>query len=380
MRTKNIILIALLALLVGMTSCKKDYDIPTGTVFNFNAESIGGSINGYDYVDLGLPSGLLWATCNVGANDQLDYGNYYAWGETQPKTTYNWSTYKYCQGSENTLTKYCNNSTNGFNGFADNLTTLLPEDDAAAVNWGNDWRMPTHEEWQELYQNTTQTWITLNGVNGHLITASNGNKIFLPAAGDYGENIDNVSNYGEYWSSSLRTDYADCALGLGFSWSDYQLVNCYDYRYFGASVRAVYSVSGGQPSQPLEGRAIEWVRKGANVLNAEEMDSYGLQWTSTYKSPFATIKPIDGAKLYVCSGDDFEGIVTGADKAAYFADLVETATTAESYRKIDVSASADYNDMLAVVYEGATHLIHITRAEIETGSYGTQITIKGEAK
>ena len=114
----------------------------------------------YVYVDLGLPSGLLWATCNVGADNPEDYGDYFAWGETQPKDTYNWSTYQYCNGSYNTLTKYCSNSSFGYNGFTDDLTTLLPEDDAATANWGSHWRMPTEEEWQELYRNTTNTWTT----------------------------------------------------------------------------------------------------------------------------------------------------------------------------------------------------------------------------
>ena len=100
----------------------------------------------HEYVDLGLPSGLLWATCNVGADAPEDYGDYIAWGETTPKTTYNWSTYQYCMGSYNTLTKYCNKTSFGYNGFTDNLTTLLPEDDAATANWGSGWRMPTEEE------------------------------------------------------------------------------------------------------------------------------------------------------------------------------------------------------------------------------------------
>ena len=109
----------------------------------------------HDYVDLGLPSGTLWATCNVGADSPEDYGDYFAWGETQPKDTYDWSTYQYCNGSYNTLTKYSveffdswyEQYTNyGYNGFIDNLTTLLPEDDAATANWGADWRMPTKKD------------------------------------------------------------------------------------------------------------------------------------------------------------------------------------------------------------------------------------------
>ena len=192
------------------------------------------------YVDLGLPSGLLWATCNVGADNPEDYGDYFAWGETQPKDTYNWSTYQYCNGSSSTLTKYCSNSIFGYNGFTDDLTTLLPEDDAATANWGSDWRMPTNEEWQELYQNTTQTWTTRNGVNGRLFTAPNGNSLFLPAAGSRDNSyLGYAGSYGGYWSSSLDTDDPYRARDFSFNSAIYYMD--YDYRYSGRSVRGVRS-------------------------------------------------------------------------------------------------------------------------------------------
>ena len=194
------------------------------------------------YVDLGLPSGLLWATCNVGADNPEDYGDYFAWGETQPKDYYNWSTYQYCNGNYNTLTKYCNDSYNGYNGFTDNLTTLLPEDDAATANWGSDWRMPTQAEWQELYQNTTHTWTTQNGVNGRLFTAPNGNSLFLPAAGyrDY-SSLDGAGSDGGFWSSSLYTDLPDNAWGFYFFSGNFSVSG--SDRYYGLSVRGVRSAS-----------------------------------------------------------------------------------------------------------------------------------------
>ena len=200
----------------------------------------GTALHEDDYVDLGLPSGLLWATCNVGAEAPEDYGDYFAWDETQPKDTYNWSTYQYCNGSKNTLTKYCNNSSYGYNGFTDDLTTLLPEDDAATANWGSNWRMPTKEEWQELYNNTTHTWTTQNGVNGRLFTAANGNSLFLPAAG-YRSNSDlfYAGSYGFYWSSSLYTGYPYYAWGFGFGSDNYEMGN--SGRYSGQSVRPVRS-------------------------------------------------------------------------------------------------------------------------------------------
>jgi hypothetical protein len=169
---------------------------------------IGGGEGGdeHAYVDLGLPSGLLWATCNVGADTPEAYGDYFAWGETTPKDYYDWSNYQYCNGSYNTLTKYCNYSSYGYNGFTDDLTTLLPEDDAATANWGNGWRMPTIGEFEELYNNTTATWTQQNGVNGRLFTAANGNSLFLPAAGyRWYDELDGDGYDGPYWSSSLYT-------------------------------------------------------------------------------------------------------------------------------------------------------------------------------
>ena len=199
----------------------------------------GGSIT-HEYVDLGLPSGLLWATCNVGADSPEEYGDYFAWGETQPKNYYFWSTYQYCNGTENTLTKYCNNSSYGFNGFNDNLTTLLPEDDAATANWGSNWRMPTKEEWQELLDNTTITWTTQNGVNGRLFTAANGNSLFLPAAGYlYDSSLHLSGDGGYYWSSSLDTGYPDDAWRLGFLSSHYGMGD--GSRLHGFTVRPVCS-------------------------------------------------------------------------------------------------------------------------------------------
>lgn len=198
---------------------------------------------GHAYVDLGLPSGLLWATCNVGADTPEEYGDYLAWGETEPKSVYNWSTYQYCMGSYNTLTKYCTNASYGYNGFTDNLTTLLPEDDAATANWGNDWRMPTTEEWQELYNNTTVTWTTQHGVNGRLFTASNGNSLFLPAAGDRGEDsLQSAGSDGYYWSGLLYTSgNPNFAQIFAFNSAIYYMSYFSNGRGYGLSVRPVRS-------------------------------------------------------------------------------------------------------------------------------------------
>ena len=209
-----------------------------GDELSFTTLDVGS--NGYEYVDLGLPSGLLWATCNIGANSPEDYGDYFAWGETQTKDYYDWNTYQYCNGSYNTLTKYCNDSDFGYNGFTDNLTTLLPEDDAATTNWVNGWRMPTQAEWQELVNNTIVSWTTQNGVSGLLFIAANGNSLFLPAAGMRGGvgGLNYAGSYGYYWSSSsIGASYPSFAWSLYFN-SDGSLVRN-DGRCVGFSVRPV---------------------------------------------------------------------------------------------------------------------------------------------
>ncbi|MBQ7819254.1 MAG: hypothetical protein IJ341_06105, partial [Bacteroidales bacterium] len=192
--------------------------------------------NGHEYVDLGLS--VKWATCNVGATTPEGYGYYFAWGETRTKTTYNWSTYKYCNGTSTTMTKYCTSSSYG---TVDNKTTLELTDDAARVNWGGSWRMPTKAEQDELRDtnNCTWTWTTQNGVNGYKVTSKkNGNSIFLPAAGycSYSDLL-SAGSVGNYWSSSLST-------GLSFNASDVYFVSdnvnwLGNYRYYGRCVRAV---------------------------------------------------------------------------------------------------------------------------------------------
>lgn len=195
----------------------------------------------HEYVDLGLPSGLLWATCNVGANSPEEYGHYFAWGETVPKDYYDWNTYQYCTGWESTLTKYCYQSNYGYCFFTDDLTVLLPEDDAATANWGGNWRMPTKEEWQELLDNTTHTETTYNGVNGRQFTAANGNSLFFPAAGyRFRDNLNSVDN-GDYWSSSLSNVVSSDASNFYFEYGMGEYGMGGSYRRTGMSVRAVRS-------------------------------------------------------------------------------------------------------------------------------------------
>ena len=204
-----------------------------------------GTINGHDYVDLDLPSGTLWATCNIGSTNPEEYGDYFAWGETDGydsgKTTFSWGTYKYCNGDSDKLNKYCGDSNLGDNGFTDNLTELEFSDDAAYVNWGSEWRMPSVEQFQELINSsyTTTTWTTVNGVYGRKITSkSNGNSIFLPAAGcRIDASLSNAGSFGYYWSRTLGTSYPNYARYLYFISSIIRTVD--SNRYNGRSVRPV---------------------------------------------------------------------------------------------------------------------------------------------
>ena len=168
-----------------------------------------GEIGGHKWVDLGLPSGTLWAECNVGASSRAEAGSYFAWGETQEKETYSIRTYKLSEGSTTKLTKYCTNSHYGLDNFVDGLTELLPEDDAAAVNWGSDWQTPCTEQLAELtdptYVNLYYVSATESTISGLLIESkANGQNIFLPAAGKYSSS--NLSSYDgecDYWSRTL---------------------------------------------------------------------------------------------------------------------------------------------------------------------------------
>lgn len=187
-------------------------------------------------IDLGLPSGLKWASFNVGATKVEDYGDYFAWGETEPKADYSWATYKFELGTDNNgpFSKYVNKSSYG---TVDNKTVLDPEDDAAHVNWGGSWRMPTVAEWTELRTKCTWTWTSHNGVNGRKVTGPNGNSIFLPAARLWDGSTRVFAGFGYYWSSSLQSDFPDHAKDVSFGSEN--VYRAFSIRYRGLSVRPV---------------------------------------------------------------------------------------------------------------------------------------------
>ena len=216
MKNKLIITIAFLILSVGIVNAQQ-----------------------HEYVDLGLPSGTLWASCNVGADNPWEYGDYFAWGETTTKSDYLWDNYKYADGAEDKLTKYCNKLKYGNKGFTDGKTKLERSDNAATANWGSDWCMPTLEQIEELVYKCTWTLTTDHGINGYKATGTNGKSIFLPAAGCHlGTSLSSDGVLGFYWSSSLGTDCPNRGCYLFFYSGVVTPVN-WGYRHCGFSVRAV---------------------------------------------------------------------------------------------------------------------------------------------
>ena len=214
-------------------------------------EDLKGSIGGggttpspVEYVDLGLPSGLKWAKCNLGASKPSESGDYYAWGETAPKADYDWPTYKWMQAGKsnsNYITKYtvADGQTGGIwydsSGafIGDNKTVLAAADDAATANLGSPWRMPTADEIKELIDNCTWIWTTQDGVNGYQVDGPNGNAIFLPASGEREDSgLIDAGTKAHYWSSSLRTTLNSYAHHIYFDSGNYErqgVLRCYGY-------------------------------------------------------------------------------------------------------------------------------------------------------
>lgn len=205
-------------------------------------------------IDLGLPSGLKWASFNLGATKPEEYGDYFAWGETEPKSAYSWETYKWSMGTENSYIKYCPNPDWGYNGFSDERTQLVPEDDAASVNLGDKWRIPTAVEMDELLRFCDTEWTSENGISGHKLTGPNGNSIFLPFAGAAaGTERGDFGTAGAYWTSSLSdSDNSPSA------WLFLTATNVFGFtsvlsRCYGISIRPVY----GNPTIPVESISLD---------------------------------------------------------------------------------------------------------------------------
>ena len=205
-----------------LTGCKKDHVFEEGVMFGY--------INGYVYADLGLS--VKWATCNVGASSPEDYGDYFAWGETETKKEYYPS---------NSVTYGLSISELKSQGIIDGDHNLTPSHDAVTANWGGTWRLPTKAELEELKNRCTWEWTTQNGIKGCRVTGPNGNNIFLPAAGRrYGSSRYDDGHRGYYWCSTPYDDYYggyDDAYLLDFG--DIEGVYWYYDRYYGLTVRPI---------------------------------------------------------------------------------------------------------------------------------------------
>ncbi|MGM9792353.1 MAG: hypothetical protein ACI3Y4_08155 [Candidatus Cryptobacteroides sp.] len=226
---KKVLCLAAAAAMLLVSCCKEKNDTQ-------DPDNAGGPVA----VDLGLS--VKWADCNLGATKPEEYGGYYQWAGTvdvsDTSIYLDWDNCPYHTGSSYSSgwTKY---NTKSSYGTVDNKTTLEASDDAATVNLGEKWRMPTDAEWTELRKNCTWNWTTLNGIDGYMVASkTNGNSIFLPAAGyRRSDDLYDVGSYGSYWSSSLNTGSPDLAF-LVYFYSDF-VVRGNDYRYYGQSVRPV---------------------------------------------------------------------------------------------------------------------------------------------
>ena len=318
-------------------------------------DKISGTANGHDYVDLGLPSGTLWATCNVGAEAPEEYGDYFAWGETEPKEEYNWGTYKWCNGSEYTLTKYCVESDRG---TVDNKTVLDLSDDAANATWGRNWRMPTKAEQDELRNTsyTTWTWTTQNGVNGCKVTSKiNGNSIFLPAAGHryhYDSYLHGAGFVGYYWSRSLYTGFTCDAYYLSFGSSN--VTSSYHVRNYGYSVRPViftftlmFDGNGGEGSMAaIDGQHNDRVIIPASTFKREGY--YVAGWNT--KADGTGISYTEGETISITANTTLYAqwkLSSGTSSGSTWIDLGLTSGTKWATMNVGATSPEDYGDYFA---------------------------------
>lgn len=307
-------------------------------------------------VDLGLPSGIRWASCNVGATTPEGYGYYFAWGETDSKKDYSWATYKYANVGEfyhYKFTKYCTDASSGDNGFIDNKTVLEPEDDAATANWGDVWRMPTDAEWTELREQCTWTWTAQNGMNGYQVASkTNGNSIFLPAAGFRDGNAAPyvAGRRGYYWSLSLLENSSDDIWIVTFKHEKVERQN--DKRNKGLSVRPVQdkqeeaepayqpkpftvaegkqvTFSGGNLQYTQSTQTWAFAEHQYDMLGTDNVDGGGKVYDATYgydKTGSALADKIDLFGWSGSTGSAKWGISTSTDNSDYSGDFVDWGT------------------------------------------------------
>lgn len=303
-----------------------------------------------EYVDLGLPSGLKWATFNVGATKPEEYGGLFAWGETTPRPaasfTQYWNTYKWCNGSKDRITKYCIDSSFwGSSDPMDNKTVLDLEDDAARANWGDSWRMPTDEEWNELIENCTWTWTDNyngTGVAGGIVTSNKpgytDKSIFLPCPilnDDLYKDLGYTpATLGLYWSSSLSLQPQSSQLAYCLAFDSSQVLEDCLNRFAGFPVRPVYG----------EFIPVSSISLSESSLNLEKGSSAQLT---------ATIAPTNATELSVRWVSSDDSIVT-VDQNGNVSAVAEGTATVTAYASNGLSASCNVTVIPPLTETGKT--------------------------
>ena len=285
------------------------YDIP-------NVESVS-FVDGY--VDLGLPSGTLWATCNVGASSPEEYGDFFAWGETEPKSEYAWTNY-FDYDADDASNRYKKYNNDG------GLTELLPEDDAATVNWGEGWQTPSMEQFEELIDpsNTTTVWLEQNGVYGRMVIGKNSQYIFLPAAGfRWGTSYNGAGSDGYYWSRTLNASSNSMADYLLFGSGS--ISSLYSGRGMGFSVRPVVCGANQIQKIPVTGIVLNYstlslqpdaTQQLTATVEPEDASNKAVMWTSS-DATVATVSTgglvtakAEGTCTITCTAKDGSGVKT----------------------------------------------------------------------
>ena len=253
----------------------------------------------HEYVDLGLS--VCWASSNMGASTPYEYGDLYAWGELAVKKSYVWSTFKYCNGTQTTLTKYNSYSDYGYNGFVDNKTVLDSEDDIATVLWGEGWRMPTTEEFEELVNNCTWEWVTFDDISGYLVTSCvpgyTGRSIFLRVCGgDFGTGYGRRATDSGWYRVADVCDIPATTNTLYINKNIYGIGGGNEYK-FGSSVRAVkQSPRADETSLTLSRTALCIEVGGSDTLTATVKRNYEiLEDAVTYNSSDNGIATVSSA-------------------------------------------------------------------------------------
>ena len=355
-------------------------------------------------VDLGLPSGIRWASCNVGATTPEGYGYYFAWGETDSKKDYSWATYKYANVGEfyhHKFTKYCTDASSGDNGFIDNKTVLEPEDDAATANWGDVWRMPTDAEWTELREQCMWTWTAQNGMNGYQVASkTNGNSIFLPAAGFRDGNAAPyvAGRRGYYWSSSLLENSSDSVWIVTFNHEKVERDN--NKRNKGLSVRPVQdkqeeaepayqpkpftvadgkqiTFSGGNLQYTRSTQTWAFAEHQYDMLGTDNVDGGGKVYDATYgydKTGSALADKIDLFGWSGGTGSAKWGIGTSTDNSDYSGDFVDWGTNIGD-GSTWYTLTADEWDYLLDERSDADQLVSVARIQLGEKIYANGLVL-----